>query len=461
MAVSTTLVEQRYTDVEANDVLSFNGTAKSENDIKLRYGNAYMDAIPGTDYTVAFVSETDGFTAVTVKASLIAKINQLISLYPDSETNVVFIRRQTPNTSDITPTDANVRTRIVEGFDRAVLRTQEIAELAGRAVTFPYGEAGFRLPEISARAGKIMAFDNVGSPYMVDKPKDGATGPQGPEGPQGPQGIQGPEGPQGPQGVQGVKGDTGATGAEGPQGATGAQGPAGGGVTIKGTVATSGSLPASGNTNGDAYVVSGTGHLWVWGGSWTDVGAFQGPAGPTGPQGSAGPQGIQGIQGPQGVQGVKGDTGNTGAVGPGVPTGGTTGQIVTKKSGTNYDTEWKGIVDTFVLTLCGEASAPDVGVGKASFRAPFAYKDLRFRASAAVAQTSGNRIQINVRKAGVVISSTPLSLDNGEKTSVDSSVPYVLTSWSCADDEEYSFDVAQVGDGTARGLKVTFIAERS
>ena len=43
------------------------------------------------------------------------------------------------------------------------------------------------------------------------------------------------------------------------------------------------------------------------------------------------------------LKGAKGDTGATGQTGPagqGVPTGGTTGQILKKKSGTNYDTEW-------------------------------------------------------------------------------------------------------------------------
>lgn len=78
----------------------------------------------------------------------------------------------------------------------------------------------------------------------------------------------------------------------------------------------------------------------------------KGDTGETGPQGPRGIQGIQGETGPQGVQGIqgvqgeKGDTGATGATGAqgapgvGVPTGGTTGQVLKKKSGTDYDTEW-------------------------------------------------------------------------------------------------------------------------
>lgn len=48
------------------------------------------------------------------------------------------------------------------------------------------------------------------------------------------------------------------------------------------------------------------------------------------------------IIGPQGPQGA---TGPAGAVGPGVPAGGTAGQIVTKKSSTGFDTEWRSPVN--------------------------------------------------------------------------------------------------------------------
>ena len=74
-----------------------------------------------------------------------------------------------------------------------------------------------------------------------------------------------------------------------------------------------------------------------------------GAAGPTGPQGPAGAQGPRGLQGQQGVagptgpQGPRGPTGPAGAAGAdgeGVPTGGTTGQVLAKASGTDRDTEW-------------------------------------------------------------------------------------------------------------------------
>lgn len=70
-----------------------------------------------------------------------------------------------------------------------------------------------------------------------------------------------------------------------------------------------------------------------------------GPAGPAGPAGDPGPQGIPGVgetgpAGPAGPAGPTGPAGADGADGVGVPAGGTTGQVLTKTSSTDYATEW-------------------------------------------------------------------------------------------------------------------------
>ena len=132
----------------------------------------------------------------------------------------------------------------------------------------------------------------------------GIEGPQGPQGEAGPTGSDGPQGPQGetgPQGIQGItgsagpKGDTGATGATGPTGATGAtgdqgpkgdtgatgaQGPVGASLSILGTLASTGDLPASGAT-GEGYIIGGEFHVWD-GSSYVNVGQVQGPKGDNG-----------------------------------------------------------------------------------------------------------------------------------------------------------------------------------
>ena len=121
------------------------------------------------------------------------------------------------------------------------------------------------------------------------------TNTQGSEGPRGPQGETGPQGDPGPQGTQGTQGP------QGPQGPQGDPGPAGAdGVT-----------PTIGE-NGNWYLGE------------TDTG-----------KPSRGEQGLKGDTGDQGPQGLPGPTG------PGVPTGGTTGQVLAKNSDSNYDTIWK------------------------------------------------------------------------------------------------------------------------
>jgi hypothetical protein len=155
----------------------------------------------------------------------------------------------------------------------------------------------------------------------------GSVGPQGPEGPEGDPGAMGPMGDTGPIGPQGLKGDTGEqgpqglkgdTGAQGPQGIqgvvgpTGLQGSAGTGITMKGSVATSAGLPATGN-RGDAYIVQADDSLWVHDGTnFVSGGSIQGPPGS---------QGIQGVQGPTGATGPGGSTGPAGATGATGPAG--------------------------------------------------------------------------------------------------------------------------------------------
>lgn len=53
-----------------------------------------------------------------------------------------------------------------------------------------------------------------------------------------------------------------------------------------------------------------------------------------------GEQGIQGEQGPQGETGPQGEQGEKGDPGEGMPSGGTTGQMLVKATDADYDTEW-------------------------------------------------------------------------------------------------------------------------
>ncbi|MGA0848169.1 MAG: hypothetical protein ACO3PY_06150, partial [Pontimonas sp.] len=102
-------------------------------------------------------------------------------------------------------------------------------------------------------------------------------------------------------------------------------------LNLKGTVANEAALPGSATT-GDVYQAEDTGVFYVWDGTgWDNLGTL------------AGPQGIQGDPGPagaDGADGVPGADGADGADGVGVPAGGTTGQVLGKASGADYDTAW-------------------------------------------------------------------------------------------------------------------------
>ena len=161
--------------------------------------------------------------------------------------------------------------------------------------------------------------------------RTGPTGATGETGATGPTGL-GATGPIGPAGVTGATGESGATGptglgATGSTGETGATGPTGLGAT--------------------------------------------GPTGPAGVTGATGP-GITGPTGASGDSGPTGPTGSTGATGPsgqGVPTGGATGYVLTKFSGTDYDTIWSapsGSATSYIFKLvptAGVIQAPVISGG--------------------------------------------------------------------------------------------------
>ena len=166
----------------------------------------------------------------------------------------------------------------------------------------------------------------------------GPVGPRGYEGAQGPQGIMGeqgppgspggpvgPEGPQGPPGINGVDGPPGVTGAQGPQGPQGiqgSQGAAGTGITMKGSKPDESGLPTSGNSQGDAWIITADDSLWIWDGTaWVSGGSIQGPPGSQGPQGAQGFMGSPGPQGPAGPQGLSGPVGPQGPQGQQGPAG--------------------------------------------------------------------------------------------------------------------------------------------
>jgi hypothetical protein len=189
--------------------------------------------------------------------------------------------------------------------------TGEVNESGSNVIPNPSGEATDTLNKVQID-DTIYSIEGSGGTEVIANPSGTPTenintieisdviyqivGEEGPEGPEGPQGPQGPKGDTGETGPQGPKGDTGETGPQGPKGDTG-------------------------------------------------------ETGATGPQGPQGPQGESGATGPQGPQGPAGE---------GVPSGGSTGQVLAKQSATDYDADWTTLV---IPSTAAEISFDNTGTG--------------------------------------------------------------------------------------------------
>lgn len=114
-------------------------------------------------------------------------------------------------------------------------------------------------------------------------------------------------------------------------------------------------------------------------------------------------------------------------------------------------------VQAFLLAIGDETTAITTGTNKVTFRMPYAFTLTGVRASLSTAQTSGATFTVDVNEAGVSILSTKLTIDNTEKTSKTAAAAAVISDTALADDAEITVDVDQVGDGTAKGLKVYLI----
>ena len=189
---------------------------------------------------------------------------------------------------------------------------------------------------------KIVESDTVVKIVQGDLP--------GPPGATGPIGIDGPTGPMGSTGVQGESGFTGSTG---PIGDTGEHGPTGatGAVGQMGATGVAGAIGVTGST-GPVGATGATGPIGATGVAG-NVGAT-GDMGGAGWTGATGPSGAPGAIGAIGATGTNGSTGSTGATGPagtGVPSGGSTSQILAKASATDFDTSWSTLSATAVSTV--------------------------------------------------------------------------------------------------------------
>ena len=232
--------------------------------------------------------------------------------------------------------DAIDNSDYISGLDGIKAQLQGIINSAQQTLDNAVSGANTAASNATQAAQAVQALAN-------DIPTDPKyKGPKGDTGPAGPQGLQGLTGPQGPAGPKGDKGD------------------AGDGIQLKGTVASVDKLPATGNTAGDTYLVSG--HLYIWeNGVWGDGGELQGPKGDDGRSAyqvwlDAGHTGTEAdylasLIGATGAPGAKGNTGDTGATGPTGPAGKSAYQVWLDAGNTGTEAD-------YLASLKGATGAP-------------------------------------------------------------------------------------------------------
>ena len=135
-------------------------------------------------------------------------------------------------------------------------------------------------------------------------------------------------------------------------------------------------------------------------------------------------------------------------------------QVLTYNSSTSL---WnnKALPIEIQVAASDETTALTTGTAKVTFRTPCAMTVTSVRASLSTAQTSGNIFTVDINEGGNSILSTKLTIDNTERTSVTAATQPVISDTALADDAEMTIDIDQVGDGTAKGLKVTIIGTRA
>jgi len=116
-----------------------------------------------------------------------------------------------------------------------------------------------------------------------------------------------------------------------------------------------------------------------------------------------------------------------------------------------------GILESFVVHLGDETTAITAGANKTQWRAPYAFVLTAIYCELKTAQTSGNIFTVDANESGSTILSTKLTIDNTETDSATAVTPPVISDPNLAARAVLSFDVDQIGDGTAKGAIVTIV----
>ena len=123
-------------------------------------------------------------------------------------------------------------------------------------------------------------------------------------------------------------------------------------------------------------------------------------------------------------------------------------------------TTYQNLPSVIQISCSDEVTALITGT-TTTFRMPYNMLLTEVRGSLTTAQVSGSTFTVNVLSGGTTILSTLLTINNNQKTSkaLGTTQPVISTP-NLVDDSEISVSITQIGNGTARGLKITLIGNR-
>jgi len=111
---------------------------------------------------------------------------------------------------------------------------------------------------------------------------------------------------------------------------------------------------------------------------------------------------------------------------------------------------------SFIVPCSDEVTALTTGT-KITFWTTFAMTLLDVRSTLVTAQSAGSIFTVDIKVEGVSILSTKITIDNTENKSTTAVTPPVISNPNLGDDVKVEIVIDQIGNGTAKGLKVAFI----
>lgn len=115
--------------------------------------------------------------------------------------------------------------------------------------------------------------------------------------------------------------------------------------------------------------------------------------------------------------------------------------------------------ESLLIAISDETTALTTGTAKVTFRMPYPFTPSVIRASVNTVSSSGLPT-FDVKKNGVTVFSTLLTINANAKTSVGATTPAVLSATSWADDDEITVDIMVAGTG-AKGAKLAILGKRT